>query len=137
MSEKVTQLNTETICTSGQSLTELICSSNGPFDKLCKQLVESNENNLRMEAIFKSMFNQNGHVEKELCELEQTSDCKTSLKLDNCKDKCDCCVQFYTTGKDCDLKMIVCSLIKVNNQIEINLFSFFLGNNAKWIISFL
>ena len=25
---------------------------------------------LRMESLFKSMFNQNGHVEKELCELE-------------------------------------------------------------------
>jgi hypothetical protein len=61
-----------------------------------------------MEAIFKSMFNQNGNLEKELCELQST-DCKSSsLNLDNCKDKCDCCVQFYTTKKTYDLNMIVC-----------------------------
>jgi len=62
-----------------------------------------------MEGLFKSMFNQNGHIEKDLCELDEKSiDCKTSLKLDNCKDKCDCCVQFYTTKKTYDLQMIVC-----------------------------
>jgi hypothetical protein len=89
--------------------------------------VESDENNLRMEALFKSMFNQNGHVEKELCELDnehQSSDCKTSFKLDNCKDACDCCVQFYTTKKTYDLKMIVCSFIRVKNSIQMNLFFF-------------
>ncbi|CAF1099474.1 unnamed protein product [Adineta steineri] len=106
VNEKLTQLNTETACASGKLLTEMICSTNSPFEKLCKQLVTFDENNSRMEALFKSMFNQNGHVEKELCELEQSSDCKTTFKLDNCKDKCDCCVQFYTTKKDYDLKMI-------------------------------
>jgi hypothetical protein len=71
-------------------------------------LVASDENNLRMEAIFKSMFNQNGNLDKELCEY-QSMDCQPSaIKLDNCKDKCDCCVQFYSTKKDYDLKMIVC-----------------------------
>jgi len=63
-----------------------------------------------MEAIFKSMFNENGNLEKELCELQST-DCKSSsssLNIENCKDKCDCCVQVYTTKKDYDLKMIVC-----------------------------
>jgi hypothetical protein len=62
-----------------------------------------------MEAIFKSMFNQNGNLEKELCELQSSTDCKlSSLNIENCKDKCDCCVQFYTTKKDYDLKIIVC-----------------------------
>ena len=76
-----------------------------------------------MEALFKSIFNQNGHVEKELCELDndqQISDCKTSFKLDNCKDKCDCCVQFYTTKKTYDLNMIVCSFIRKYDQIQTN-----------------
>ncbi|CAF3821446.1 unnamed protein product, partial [Rotaria sordida] len=109
VNEKVSQLNSEKICTSDQSLIDLICIKNSPFEKLCKQLVESNENSLRMEALFKSMFNQNGHVEKELCELNyehQSLDCKQSFKLNNCKDKCDCCVQFYTTKKNYDLQMI-------------------------------
>ncbi|CAF3793085.1 unnamed protein product [Rotaria sp. Silwood1] len=109
VNNKVSQLNSETICTSGQSLIDLVCIKNSPFEKLCKQLVESNENSLRMEALFKSMFNQNGHVEKELCELDsehQSLDCKQSFKLDNCKDNCDCCVEFYTTKKNYDLQMI-------------------------------
>lgn len=59
------------------------------------------------------MFNQNGHVEKELCELDNerksTEECKSSLKSDDCKDKCDCCVEFYTKNKESDLKTIVCS----------------------------
>jgi hypothetical protein len=52
------------------------------------------------------MFNLNGNLEKELCELQST-DCKSSLiNFDNCKDKCDCCVQLYTTKKTFDLQII-------------------------------
>jgi hypothetical protein len=85
-----------------------MCIKASPFESLCKQLVVSDENNLRMEAIFKSMFNQNGNLEKELCELESMNCQSTVINLNNCKDKCDCCVQFYTTKKTFDLKMIVC-----------------------------
>ncbi|UJR26418.1 hypothetical protein I4U23_007750 [Adineta vaga] len=106
VNEKLTRLNTETLCTSRQSLANAICSSNSPFDKLCKQLVESDENNARMEALFKSIFNENGQIEQELCELDQSSNCRPSVNVDNCKDKCDCCVQFYTTKKNYDLNMI-------------------------------
>lgn len=61
-----------------------------------------------MEAIFKSIFNQNGNIEKDLCEYQST-DCKSPTKnLENCKDKCDCCVQLYTTNKNYDLTTIVC-----------------------------
>ncbi|CAF1001411.1 unnamed protein product [Adineta ricciae] len=106
VTEKLSQLNTETLCTSRQSLTTVVCPSNSPFEKLCQQLVESDENNARMEGLFKSLFNENGHIEQELCELDRASNCKPSVNVDNCKDKCDCCVQFYSTKKDYDLKMI-------------------------------
>ncbi|CAF3582670.1 unnamed protein product [Rotaria socialis] len=109
VNQKVSQLDAEKTCTSGQSLVDLICIKNSPFEILCKQLVESNENSLRMEALFKSMFNRNGHLEKELCEFDhehQSSDCKPSFTSKNCENKCDCCVQFYTTKKNYDLQMI-------------------------------
>jgi hypothetical protein len=133
--EKLKGLNSQTVCTSGQSLENAVCIPNTPFEKLCKQLVQSDENSLRMESLFKSMFNQNGHVEKELCELDQSLDCKpSSFKLDNCKDKCDCCVQFYTTKKTYDLNMIVC-IRKIRGKIWI--IFVILGNIKKRIFSHL
>lgn len=95
---------------------DAVCIKNTPFESLCKQLVTSDENNLRMEAIFKSMFNQNGNVEKELCELQSTECSSSSITVNNCKDKCDCCVQFYTTKKDYDLKIIVCSCLNIGDH---------------------
>lgn len=73
-----------------------------------------------MEALFKSMFNRNGNLEKELCELDSEqslSDCKPSLTLKNCQNKCDCCAQFYTTEKSSDLQMIVSSSIRKKDSI--------------------
>ena len=108
--EKLSQLKSDTVCASGQLLSEHLCRSNSPFDQLCKQLVNADGNEKRMEAIFTSMFNLEGQVDKELCELNTeraSSDCKPSMGAANCQDKCDCCVTSLTAKKTSDLATIV------------------------------
>ena len=122
MNEKISQMNSERLCTSDQSRIDSICTRNSPFEQLCQQLVKSDENSSRMEALFKSMFNRNGHMESELCELDyehQSSDCKSSFKMDNYNDKCHYCIKFYTTQKNYDLEMIVWHFLREReNTIE-------------------
>ena len=90
---------------------------NNPFEKFCQQIVEFNENHLHMEALFKSMFNRNGHIEKDLCELDQASNCIISYQFDDCSDRCDCCQNFYTTKMNNNLKTIVCRLDENHHEI--------------------
>lgn len=92
-----------------------------------------------MESIFKSMFNLNGNLENNLCELETdaavTSTCVPSLDLKNCEDKCDCCVKYYSMKKDYDLKMIVSDTKLSLRELFFMMNCDHLGNVEKWTCS--
>ena len=128
------QLNAETICTSKQSLADAVCKKDNPFKQLCQQLVREDKDVPRLEAIFKSMFNQDGRVEKEICEFEQQrvnlDTCPTSFKPVGTQDKCHECVQFYQAMKSNDLKTIV---TQMNSYSFKKRLSFCLGTFTYWI----